>query len=50
MNYVIIYRDELKSDVVFEQYKNMQNAIYNPDEEYVKFLTCNLPKGYLHGV
>ena len=42
MNYITIYRDELKSDLIFEQYKNMPNAVYNADEQYVKFLICNL--------
>ena len=38
-NYIIIYRDELRSDKVFEQYKSMKHAIYDSESDRVKFFT-----------
>ena len=38
-NYIIIYRDELQSDKVFEQYRDMHDAIYDPESDSVKFFT-----------
>jgi hypothetical protein len=50
VNYIKIYRDELKSDLVFDNYCSMDNAVILENEDAVVFYTVNIndvPSEYL---
>jgi len=40
-DYIILYREDFKKDYIFEEYKNLPNAIYNSENDSITFYTID---------